>query len=245
MNRLNQERNKNFGYVNKYQLSSDVNEMQGDGMVSFFRALKKDIFNRPPKILNKIIRENSRVNIKHIEVCRNPIMTVFQKGLNILTFGRMKKVMNRLGYDKLYHLYMVITLENGNVYSIEKNQRVNIIPRKVLQKNGECTEKYYPVKKMTLDSLFATAMIKVNGERLWRYSAFKNNCQRFIYDVLNSNGINQFNDFILQDVNNLANKYVKAVANRVTDVANVVEYLIRGGGIENNIIPDSAIVHLK
>lgn len=240
MIRLQQHRDRSFGYVDKPELTNDVNDIQGDGIVDWARGIKdkftKKVLETRPKILNDLLKREGDKTITKIEVCRNPISGVFEKTLNVLTFGKLKREMKKKGYDRLYHLYLVIYLENGSVYSLEKNQRVNVIKGKT---KGECMG---PMNygKETLTSFINDAE-KRNIPGFYRYNAFKDNCQKWVYDLLNSNGVSNFNDFILQDVDKLAGKYVKTLARKITDVAGVFDFAFRGGANESKI-PDDAVI---
>jgi hypothetical protein len=228
MNRLQQTRNYTSGFCREYRKTDDL---QGSGLISWIKnkkrkATKKMLENRP-KIIDDIIEKEGLNLITKIEVCRNPISSVFSKTLNILTLGRLEREMKKKGYDKLYHLYMVIYLSNGKVYSFEKNQRINIEEGKKLKPTGECAPslKY---GKMSLKEFLLIADSK-NIAGFYRYNAFKDNCQKWIYDMMNSNGISQFNSFILQDVSTLAPSYLEFMARKITDVAGIIDYKIRGG----------------
>jgi len=111
----------------------------------------------------------------------------------------------------------------------------------VLKKTGVCTEKYIPPQRLTLVGLFGKAMKRYNGDRLWHYSAYSFNCQQFVKDVLNSNGITQFDKFIKQDTDQLAGRYVKAMTNIVTDIAAVGDAIFRGGSSDDNLSDDAII----
>jgi hypothetical protein len=164
--------------------------------------------------------------------------------LNMLSFGSIKRKMEQLGYDNLYHLYLIIHLSNGKIYRLEKNHRViitdlrsEIAPSRGLGSSqskgglaptrGDCQTLVYPENNKTLNDFILTAEEK-NISGFYRYS-FKDNCQKFLYDLLNSNGINKFNHFILQDTNDLAPSYIKTFVKGVTGVAGIADYIYHGG----------------
>jgi len=244
MNRLSSKRNKSTGLCNQYKTSrinvihgpeNHQNELHGDGLFSYLRD-KKDEFTKKylavrPKILDDILEKEGDQIISKIEVCRNPISRKFSASLNFITMGRLKREMEKKGYDNLYHLYMVLTLANGNVYSFEKNQRVNIVKGKKLKPNGECAGAL-DYGKSTLREFIMNAD-KLNLDGFYRYNAFSNNCQKWIYDIMNANGITRYNKFILQDVSDLAPSYLERFVQGVTDIAGMIDYKIRGGEYKN------------
>lgn len=226
MIRLQQHRSKTAGVI--------TNELQGEGIISYLKGLKakfdKKLLEDRPKVIDDLLIKEGDQIITKIEVCRNPISGKFSEGLNVLTLGRLKSVMQKMGYDKLFHLYMILTLANGKVYSLEKNQRINVYEGKKLKSNGDCAPSL-EYGKETLREFIMDTEAK-NIKNLYRYNAFKDNCQKWVYDNLNSNGITQFNDFVLQDVSQLAPSFLERIARGVTDVAGYVDYAIRGGEYE-------------
>jgi hypothetical protein len=234
MNRLQQNRIQTVGYCRDSHITNNVDELRGSGVISWLkgfrdRATKRFLEDRP-KVLTDLLEKDGDQIITKIEVCRVPIKGAFATGLNILTLGRLKREMKKKGYDNLYHLYMVLYLANGKVYSIEKNQRVNVLDSK---KEGPADACQPPLiyGKETLGQFLMDAENK-NIKGFYRYNAFLDNCQKWIYDIMNSNGITQFNKFILQDVSTLAPSYLSRIVRGITDVAGAVDYAIRGGEYE-------------
>ena len=184
------------------------------------------IYKRP-KILNDLISKYEEEKIIKIEVCRSPITPIFEKILNVLTFNQFYKKMNDLSYDNLYHLYIIITLENNVRVALEKNQRVNVIYDPI---NGvDCKNVNLKGKELTLYNLIRNAEIV---DKFYKYTPFLNNCQKFTYDTLkNSNLMNKdLRNFILQDVKDLAPKTLQKLADKLIIPAAWIDYLIRGGG---------------
>jgi hypothetical protein len=205
--------------------------MYGSGIVDFIKhpidwITNKTLIGRP-KVLNDLLTKEGNSIIRNISICRIPVQSTIQKLMNVLTFGAFKKKIKKSGYDTVYHLFIVLTLANGSVYSIEKNQRVNVIKGPKL---GTCQDMQYGRK--TLNQFITTAEEKNQYEGFYRYSAFKFNCQHFIHAILNANGISKFNSFVLQDVADLAPGLFKKFANVVTDVAGVSDYVVRGGAYD-------------
>ena len=180
-----------------------------------------------PKILNGVLTKDGNQTITKLEVCRKPIHRFNMATLNMLSFGSIKKKMNQLGYDNLYHLYLIIRLSNGKIYRLEKNHRVIITDLGSYQSKGDCLSLVYPENNKTLNDFILTAEErKISG--FYRYS-FKDNCQKFLYDLLNSNGISVFNKFILQDVSDLAPNYIRTFVKGVTGLAGLADYIYHGG----------------
>ena len=215
----------------KRKVVRKTNKLKGSGLVD---NIYDKIFKERPKILNDLIKKEGSQQIKSIEVCRYPIKKIFSNVLDTVTLGQAKKVMARHNYDDLFHLYLIITLNNGKVYSLEKNERVNVIIGR--KPGGVCItpKKKYPI---TLNQ-FITKAENRNIPNFYHYDAFKDNCQKWVKDLLVSNGMydQTLNKFIMQDVKGLVPEYIKTIARTITDVAGVFNYLIHGGSIPNNAV---------
>ena len=226
MNRLNQKRLTTVGYVQIPTLSNNIDEIQGDGVIGDLqdKFIKKFLGNRP-KVINDLIKNYGTHTIIKIEVCRVAVKQLWVKLINAMSIGILKQKMKERDYDKLFHLYVIIHLDNGDRYRIEKNQRMKIIKDPKISEGTKCN----PVNVKLNLAEFIIAPEKVNMKNLYRYNAFSENCQNYVKRLLNANGITQFNDFILQNVKDLAPGIVQKIARGITDVAGVADYVIRGG----------------
>lgn len=208
------------------------NDQKGDGILNF---ISKKLNTVRPKALNTFLHKEGKQIITKIEVCRIPVSSVMQGLLNVLSFGKFKRQLKKLNYDTTYHLYLTLHLSNGKIYSIEKNQRVTIIDG--VKSGGECRQMIYGTKH--LNDFLLTAEHDHSGERFYRYDGFKNNCQQWVKDILNSNGIYKFDTFIMQDVSELVPTYLKKFSKGTTDVLALFDYVHKGGamkGTKQNII---------
>ena len=197
------------------------------GSYLLYKKFKKKLKNRP-KPLSKLLTKEGKNKITKSEICRQPVVSIIAKLLNFLSLGLMKKRMEKMGYDKLYHLYFTLYLSNGKVVSLEKNERVKVIMGgKKKFKDTECKTIDYGGKK-TLNQFILDVEAK-NIEGFYQYSGFKNNCQKWVLDIMNTNGITEYNDFIKQKVANLAPSYLKWISNKVTDTAGVGRYITGTG----------------
>jgi hypothetical protein len=222
MNRLHQKRLTTYGYQVNDNLTNNVSDICGDGYFT-----KKLLDNRP-KVLYDLLQKEGKRTILKLEVCRTPILSMFEKIINALSFGVTRKKMEERNYDRLFHLYVILYLDNGSTYRIEKNQRLKVVKTPTKGKGTECREVKYGKKML---GAFMTAPEKVNMKNLYRYDAFKENCQNYVRRLLNANGINQFDNFINQKVSDLAPTIVQKIARGFTDIAGVIDYFKQGGGV--------------
>jgi hypothetical protein len=227
------------GLLNLMKLSRDK-AIKGSSKVggSLLDTIKDKLYSlvskdAPPSI-KKLIKENGSKVIKKIVVCREPIDKHINWFLNIITLGKFDSIKKKLGYDYFFHLYMYMELEGGKKFRIEKNERVKLTEA-IDKSKGECLE--VPInKKVTLSEMFENAY-NTSKENLWHYSADKYNCQKFIYDMLNSSGLSsdKINKFVLQDAQSLFKQlpnYLKIVSQGATDIANVFNRLVSGGKVK-------------
>lgn len=204
--------------------------MSGEGIFDEFLRIKKNInakfLEGRPKVLNDLLIKEGNQNITKISICRKPVQSIIQKALNVLTFGMFKKNIEKLGYDTVYHLYMTVFLENGKIYSLEKNQRVNVVSDYI--SGGEC--EIITIKKNLNNFILDAEKLKIAG--FYRYDAFKDNCQKWIKDILNANEITSLDKFILQDVGDLVPSLIQKFSKGLTDIAGVADYVIKGGELK-------------
>ena len=132
-----------------------------------------------PKEVNEILLEYGNYRIKNVIICRNPLKDTINFLLDILTLGEFKQEMKKYSYDKMFHLFMLIQLENDDILLCERNQRVllKIIPNYNYMKIYESIN-LYVTSNVTLYELFDNA--EKNDSNLYRYDAVYHNCQNFI-----------------------------------------------------------------
>jgi hypothetical protein len=123
----------------------------------------------------------------------------------IITKGAFIKNVRNVGFDKLYHLGLLIELKNGQKYILEKNEEVDITnDLSSLNKLSEFMNINIP-NDLTINKIFENALNKFGERRLYVYDAFSFNCQRFILDLLESNNLSNqlIYNFVYQDVSAL------------------------------------------
>lgn len=167
--------------------------------------------------------------IVSIKVCRNPIHNMLKQIVNWVNKMSLHKGET---HDKLFHLFLIVTLANGHVYVVEKNQDINVTPFKP-DSHDEIMNIGFNKKGLTIPMMLENTEKKIGKEAFYHYTATQYNCQHFVYSVLTSNGISvspSLKSFIMQPVETLIPSWAKRVANFVTDVANRGSTLIHGEG---------------
>jgi hypothetical protein len=203
-------------------------DVNGEGILDhlkgIYHAIRGTRDNYPPS-MRKILKTVGDFSIKRLEVGRIPINSIIQKVIDGIS--RENK------YDKLFHLFLVLHLNNGSVYRLEKNQSLNLIPWSAKKTKDEKRIGLGFRGQHTLNTLLNNAIKKVGKERIFHYKSTSNNCQRFVLDVLDSSNIemsDSYRKWILQDVKNLLPGYAEKIANFGTDLKNKIDLVVDGHG---------------
>jgi hypothetical protein len=225
---------KGMGYqVCTKSLPQKCYDMKGQGVITdtikgiykHFRNLflAKDL---SPKFI-QVIKKYGAQEIKSIIVGRDPVMKVIQSIVNLLSGGKYESAKKLLNYDDVYHLYLVITLDNGVKLRLEKNQ----IPQ-IYTYNGTPKESI-PVsldKKISLAEFVGKARQLYGPYAFVNYDAVERNCQVFVDNLLNASNLNSptIRKFVLQDIQKLLPDTVKSIGGVVTDIAGALSNLFGG-----------------
>jgi transcriptional antiterminator Rof (Rho-off) len=186
--------------------------------MSFLRKL--DFSNKIKKILKKYGDEK----IVAIRVGRRPISSMVEKAFNLISLGKWKKLRKKYYYDKLFHLFLIITLEDGTKLSFEKNDIVNMEENdsRCSQKNVDCIELEYEQNSISVNDLVKKPLDRIGKKDYFIYDPFKLNCQIFIKSILETFGLydNNTKNFVYQDIRDIVKElpfYVKWSGKAVTD----------------------------
>ena len=160
--------------------------------------------------VEKVLQNVGNEQIQSIVVCRCPIHSMVQKALEIASF-------NQVPYETLFHLFIII---NGHVL-LEKNSVINMDLRPKIPANTE--QMPCPVPPNTTIYQFVEKCLHQMGpEKFFSYSSYDNNCQYFILNLLNSNGIltNELSNFIKQNTESIftSNPTLRKLTNNITDM---------------------------
>lgn len=162
-----------------------------------------------PKILQKFLRKFGKRRIVSIEVGRNPIQDGFQKLIDV--FGGGRKVRKKFNYDAFFHLFMMIHLDDGKIFRIEKNSLVTVTkpPDKISAKRGP-----FPTD-VVVEEWLANAERAYGINRLYTYTMDKHNCQAFVNQLAKSAGVHtpELQEFVVQHTEELHEATAVSVTN--------------------------------
>lgn len=200
----------------------------------------KDTFK--PSI-KKIFDKYNDVIIKEIYIMRKPIQQYLRNALNILSIGQFEENIKKLDYDKIFHLFMIVILENNIKILMEKNQRINIEIINDVKFNELINDSNIDKIKIDINDKFNlikfinSGLSFMGNDDFFIYSSYKNNCQKWIYNMLLSNNLmkNEYEKFILQDIKGLFKNMglLKPISDVLTNLGAIGDYIISGGKIDN------------
>jgi hypothetical protein len=213
-------------------------QLKGAGIYDTAKAV---IFGRSKyaPAQQRIIDKYGSESITNITIGRSPLPSLINKALDILTLGNFQKLLQQYSYDKLYHLFCIITLSSGVKILVEKNQGINIkLVSSYNPKNTEYIEAGYIPSGLTFKELLDNGQ-QVLGDKYFPYDATKSNCQQYIIGLLKGSSIltKQLQDFILQDTASLFKNYQTAlkIVKGITDIGSAADIIKIGGKRKNNI----------
>lgn len=218
-------------------------------MNNFFRQLLFGIDNY--NINQQFLINTKKDNIiTKIYIFRKPINSILKQTLNILSFGQFIKNLKKSPYDDIFHLYIVVKLDDNSFILIEKNERINIkyinnndYLNLIYNKNVQKLEILNIEDKIRFIDLLNNTYLNM-GSNYFKYTSNEYNCQNFIFNILMSNYPKILNNnieiykFIYQDPSYFFQKlnYLTLVNNIITNIGSKIDLIKRGSGINDNNI---------
>lgn len=218
---------------------SYCDDMSGGGIYDATKALVFGRSNYPP-VQKQLIDKYGSQAITDIKIGRTPLPKLLTSILNIVSLGQFQNIMKQSPYDKLYHLFCIITLDNGTKILLEKNEAINMkTVSSYNPKNTEYEEATYIPSGLTFKELLDNGK-QIQGKKWFVYNAVTNNCQDFLIAVLKGSSIltKQLQDFIKQDVKSLFDTLPisKKIVDIATGIGNKIDIIKKGGIRKNNLI---------
>lgn len=197
------------------------------------------------------LAKNGNNRIIDIQLYRTPLQKWITKVLNGMSLTQFNNEMKKRGFDEMYHLFIKVRFQGGFA-RIEKNEVIEIqdwnpkyetdqnaqtmhiqMDNNILNRdNGDGTF------GITINSLLNDTRKAIGDELYFMYDPFENNCQNFIINILNFNGLLDINpkakDFIYQDITGLDKQlpFTHTIAKGITDLGAKVNILLKGRGLD-------------
>lgn len=191
-----------------------------------------------PLSVKDIMNNHGQEIITSITLRRNPVSHLITGAMNVVSLGSFQKKLDQQPYDKLFHLAMLVQTSNTR-FLLEKIERVNV--NKSIG-NPEGLEKLdVPLngKEINVFDLINNTLKQMGKTQFLDYDPVKNNCQVFIMNVLDANGLlnNENKLWTKQDTEVLfkGNKVLAKISKKLTDIGASANVLMRGGKLINKI----------
>jgi hypothetical protein len=185
-----------------------------------------------PKVRNILERYGDNI-VRGIRIKRTPVPALFTHIMGALSQSFSNNLSNA-PYDELYHLFIGVSLDDGTIVSIEKNEVINMdINPQTRPETDELIVIPIPPNMSILSMMEATH--KYMGNSFFKYSAKNNNCQDFILAIFDANGIGDEDDraFIKQDTKSLFNNTggLSKITDTITNLGGAFNSFTQGAGV--------------
>lgn len=193
----------------------------------------------PPAVRN-FIEKHADSNIIDIWVGRTPLSNPIASAVNTISGGEFERQRRQQGMNDIYHSYVIITLDTGQSYRLEKNHVVEITPyhdnndKKLAVKLTEPIS----VPSFIFDAEDYQATDRPQRPNFWNYDPVNNNCQYFVDDLMQGSRQHIYNR---EDVNKFSFQpnasstvsEVRPLLTAVTDVASTLDRVLFGDGFKD------------
>ncbi len=161
----------------------------------------------PGPQMRKVLEEDGNIKINEAWVSRKPVFAKLEALATLVSNSEYDRAKEELNYDKMFHLSLVVHLENDKYFKIEKNEEVEISQDGGPPQNKGEHEKVMPVpgisnQDLTMNDLINRGEQAAGKSDFWSYDPVTNNCQVFVQTLLKASGLltSQLNNFIIQNV---------------------------------------------
>lgn len=203
----------------------------GASISSAFDAIFKGKRRNIGPMFRNLLQLYGDRQITRLAVTRVPIHSVLQKIINVITMGKFNDNLAKLSYDQVFHLSLVVEL-NDVVLALEKDAVPKLEIFNPKNRDGLVIEINGP---LTLATFIQTTIDKIGLHNYVHYNASSLNCQKFVLDHLEANGLTSagLENYIMQDAAALLNNdpLVIGAFEKLTDIGALVDLAIHGQSI--------------
>ena len=172
-----------------------------------------------PNNVKRLLHTYGDEEITEIIIARRPLSSGTKILFNMASAGNFQKRLNELPYNKIYHLFLIVTTTKGKVI-LEKTELINMKKHSKRTSDTETKTIYSIPEGLTLNKLMEKAKTKM-GDKFTSYAAKDNNCQNFVSSILVANSLGgDITGFVNQDVEHLFKDDVRIrkIVNTTTDL---------------------------
>lgn len=162
--------------------------------------------NRLPKSFRDTLQKHQDKTITNIRVCREPLAKAVSMFANLVTAGTFNDVADKQGESGFFHLFSMITLDDGTTMIYEKNERpVLQVSNKQPSDKAECVS---VGANIPLGEFIGKSIKRMGEDKYVSYNPITNNCQDFLLNSLQANNLStpELTKFIKQDLDELIEK---------------------------------------
>lgn len=173
---------------------------------------------------------------------RKPVIPAIEKFMNVISLGGYERGKAASNYDKMFHLGVILMLENMRGILVEKNEKV-FITDDYDNIDDEVIEVKYN-GGATLFEFLENARLRVGDFTFYNYNSLSNNCQAFVNNLLIANNCmtKEAGEWIKQDLGKILKNlppWVSKISQFVTDSYAKIRQIfgagartyVRGGGL--------------
>jgi len=170
---------------------------------------------------------------------RIPIPSAISYGIKYIVDN--KEILKQF-YESLFHLGIILTLDNGILINVDKDQvihinKINKIPMQSTITGTELQEINLNHNILSLDQVIENTRKLMGDKKFELYDPIHSNCQDLILSLLKANeyGSKQDEVFIKQDLTQLVKNikyypYFKTFIDKIIDVARLSDIIVFGKG---------------
>jgi hypothetical protein len=142
--------------------------------------------------------------------------------------------LERSPHDEIFHLFALITLEDGTVLTLDKQAQITL---KVGSKPYTDSVNVSP-PFTTLNEMLDKTKAHMGNDAFFGYNANGNNCQNFLFKFLMTSGkaTPEIRTFILQDVKSLFDDNLEYFSKFVTDLGSKIATIQYGGKVKKSLM---------
>jgi hypothetical protein len=190
--------------------------------VKALTTVAREVSTQYPPQVRTMLSKHGADRITNVKLCKEVVSKNTEFLLKALsgpqTWEAAKK---KYGFDRFYHLFMIVTMEDGSQLHVEKNEvmRVSESPRPC----PDALDLGAPTAPITVNEMMERTRQRIGDRDFFTYDPLANNCQNFVNQLLRTMGLwnETSSSFVFQDIAGLRAElpgYTKFLAKGLTDV---------------------------
>ena len=182
----------------------------------------RDVSTQYPPQVRSILAQHGAHRITNVKLCKEVVSQNTEFLLKALSGPKTwEEAKRKHGFDRFYHLFMIITMDDGSQLHVEKNEVIRMSPNP--RACPDALDMGAPTAPITVNEMMDRTRKRIGDRDFFTYDPLANNCQNFVNQLLRTMGLwNQTSSsFVFQDIKGLREElpsYTKYLAKGLTDV---------------------------